>query len=384
MNLLDYIRGIKKGKNAHLIEKKAMEDPFLSEALEGFASTEGDHFFKIKSIQNKITKHSKKRINKNRIIAVAAGFLLCIGIGSFFLSRENMSSHDDLLSKVSVDEINIYIPEKEQKEPEIEIQKEKTIPIRRQYSKASEKPKPVEIVKEMVEIQKNADSDLTAEYINSDTNVFDVSSISLEKNENNDIAFLQGRVVDNSGEPLIGASIQQKKSGMGTITDVHGNFMLDKAQLNLDEPLTIEYLGFDSKELLIKPTDTMLIALNESADLLDEVVVIAYGSSKRSEVLGRVSSAQTIGKNKKPEPVDGMKKYKKYIKENINKSDVNSCNNIKGKVILLFFINDSGRPYNIRVKKSLCNELDIEAIRLVNEGPDWTVGSSEIEFTVDF
>ena len=51
---------------------------------------------------------------------------------------------------------------------------------------------------------------------------------------------------------------------------------------------------------------------------------------------------------------------------------------------LTFFVNKEGRPFDIKVKESLCKSLDKEAIRLIQEGPDWTYGNQSAEITVKF
>ena len=61
-----------------------------------------------------------------------------------------------------------------------------------------------------------------------------------------------------------------------------------------------------------------------------------------------------------------------------------ACAEVKGKVTLTFFVNKEGRPFDIKVKESLCKSLDKEAIRLIQEGPDWTYGNQSAEITVKF
>ena len=53
-------------------------------------------------------------------------------------------------------------------------------------------------------------------------------------------------------------------------------------------------------------------------------------------------------------------------------------------MVLTLLVNRDGRPFHIKVKKSLCESSDKEAIRLVQEGPDWTYGNKQAEVTVKF
>jgi hypothetical protein len=70
-------------------------------------------------------------------------------------------------------------------------------------------------------------------------------------------------------------------------------------------------------------------------------------------------------------PVGGYEKYNEYIAN--NKKEIDDDNNTiqKGEVILFFDVSDEGRPENIKVKHSLCEPCDREAIRLLENGPKW-------------
>ena len=96
-----------------------------------------------------------------------------------------------------------------------------------------------------------------------------------------------GKVVDNLGEPIIGASVVVKGTSNGTITDFEGNF-----QLNTEKKgsLVISYIGYVTKEVTIKPT--LKIVLAEDTKALDEVVVVGYGTQKKSDLTGSVTSVK--------------------------------------------------------------------------------------------
>lgn len=95
---------------------------------------------------------------------------------------------------------------------------------------------------------------------------------------------LTGNVKDNHGEPVIGASIRVKDSGNGTITDYNGNFTLtdvpDKGTL------IVSYIGYNAEEIAITNKNNLQIVMKENAELLDEVVVVAYGTAKKSSFTG--------------------------------------------------------------------------------------------------
>lgn len=86
----------------------------------------------------------------------------------------------------------------------------------------------------------------------------------------------------------------------------------------------------------------------------------------------------------KPEPKIGWDKYKSYLKNEVIRPTDFSCRDVHGKIGLDFYVNEKGEPYNIEVVYSLCGTLDDEAVRLVKEGPNWTVGSERVRVVVEF
>jgi hypothetical protein len=87
----------------------------------------------------------------------------------------------------------------------------------------------------------------------------------------------------------------------------------------------------------------------------------------------------------KPVPMTGENAYRSYLERNIRRPSVGGdCADARGKVILIFKVNERGRPYNITVFRSLCQGADREAIRLLSEGPDWTKGDKEVRLEISF
>lgn len=98
-----------------------------------------------------------------------------------------------------------------------------------------------------------------------------------------------GTVVDVNNSPLPGASIVEKGTSNGVSTDFDGNFSIDLSSANTI--LLVSYIGYDPKEISVEGKSNIVINLNENASALDEVVVVGYGSQKRSDVTGAVASA---------------------------------------------------------------------------------------------
>ena len=88
-----------------------------------------------------------------------------------------------------------------------------------------------------------------------------------------------GLVVDAANEPIIGASVVEKGTTNGIMTDLDGKFTLN---VTLGNTLQISFVGYQTQE--VKATRTMKIVLKEDSELLDEVVVVGYGTQKKANL----------------------------------------------------------------------------------------------------
>jgi len=123
------------------------------------------------------------------------------------------------------------------------------------------------------------------------TTVIKVGESELSKNTT--VYFMQdetitGTVVDSNNQPLGGANILEKGTTNGTQTDFDGNFSLSVADLN--SVLEISFIGFATKDVSINGQTNLTITMEESASGLDEVVVVGYGTQKKRNVAGSISS----------------------------------------------------------------------------------------------
>lgn len=101
---------------------------------------------------------------------------------------------------------------------------------------------------------------------------------------------ITGKVVDVQGEPVIGATVMEKGTTNGIITDVDGNFTLN---VSPNRKLQVSYVGYQTQEITIGSNRTLRITLKEDSELLDEVVVVGYGTMKKSDLTGAISSVST-------------------------------------------------------------------------------------------
>ena len=108
---------------------------------------------------------------------------------------------------------------------------------------------------------------------------------------------VQGRVLDELGEGLIGAGVVIQGTTVGTITDMDGNF-----SLNVPQGSTLEFSCVGYKTLALQATARMTVNMEPDADALDESVVIAYGQQKKVTITGAVSAVSGEGLMKSPVP----------------------------------------------------------------------------------
>lgn len=102
---------------------------------------------------------------------------------------------------------------------------------------------------------------------------------------------ISGTVTDQDGEPLIGVNIQVKGTGKGTSTDFEGQFTL--ADIDENAILVVSYIGYQTQEIPVSGNANIQITMISDSQLLDEVVVVGYGTQKKSDVTGSVVSFDT-------------------------------------------------------------------------------------------
>ena len=419
MKLLDYIRGLRKGKEAHRLEKESMQDPFLADAMDGYNQVKGNHEQRIEKLRMQVSAHSAKKKNTYAITwSIAACLIIGFGISSYFLFLKKSMTDEVFIAEESVSTklaepaapptpaipATPTVPATPQKEIALATTKVKTdsTPISEITARQADKKDmiakiqttsqpqqgvPVATVPVMEEVSEETaalqEVVATMDTFESESDKkMKLAKVATILPQNN---MIKGRVTDEKGEPLIGASVTYKGTNIGTITNMNGEFSLVKKDDK--KRLTAEYIGYDPVEIQVDTSRTMLIAMNENKQALNEVVVVGYGAKKNKKSTTLGSDAKVKEQTEKeitPQPVIGKRSYQKYLKEHLVRPTDEKCAQVKGKVVLTFLINKEGRPFYIKVKESLCESADKEAIRLIQEGPDWIYGNKLVEVTVKF
>ncbi|MDR1371195.1 MAG: energy transducer TonB [Dysgonamonadaceae bacterium] len=292
MKLLNYIKGNRKGKDAYRIERQAMDDPFLADALEGFESVDGNHARRIEFLQKKLTRKLQPKIDRIRIWSVAATILVCVSLGGYFIIR-------------NIHRLDLFAV-KEQKEES--------------YPTVSE-----------------------------------------------DITLVEDIALNDPVTDTLFVFIPEKKVRKVRI----------KEPEEQSPPVEVQ---MDKMPIAINTLSVIPVQAKNVPVASHEVIVTGYATREKSnstDVSSQVSET-------KPSPLIGMKAYQKYIKKNMKYPTDSECGNKKGTVVLEFSVDSQGDPINIVIKKSICTGLDMEALRLLQQGPKWTKGTQTVELKVKF
>ena len=110
-----------------------------------------------------------------------------------------------------------------------------------------------------------------------------------------DNRIIKGTILDATGMPVIGANVMVKGTTNGTITDMDGKFSLE---VDKNAILVVSYIGYANQEIKVGNQNTLSITMKEDAEALDELVVVGYGTVKKSDLTGSVGSVSMEDVNK--------------------------------------------------------------------------------------
>lgn len=123
------------------------------------------------------------------------------------------------------------------------------------------------------------------------------SDTSQQKSDEKKKQTITGVVYDEEGNPVIGASVMNKETAQGAITDLDGKFSLETS---IPSTIDISYVGYEVATVHVKDGQTKTIRLVPSSLMIDEVVVVGYGSQRRSNLTGAVSTISSKELNNRP------------------------------------------------------------------------------------
>jgi len=177
---------------------------------------------------------------------------------------------------------------------------------------------------------------------------------------------INGTITDESGNPIIGASVIIKGTGMGTVTDSEGHYKLEVPARSV---LKFSYIGFENKELLLGMNSTVNVQLTENNKALDEVVVIGYGNARKQDLSGAIATTKVtdIMKGRSSDLSSILQGQLPGLSVQANGGDPGSSNtltirglgNRNGDAILIVVDGIPGAPYNVE---------DVESVSVLKDG----------------
>lgn len=201
---------------------------------------------------------------------------------------------------------------------------------------------------------------------------------SLEKST---VKKVQGVVKDTSGEPVIGATVMVKGTTVGTITDFDGNFALDALEGAL---LEVSYIGYKTQQLNAITGKSLVVTLREDTEVLDEVVVVGYGTIKKENLTGAVSAVDEKVLSNRPIVNLGQGLQGTIPNLNITTSGrpgEGSTFNVRGFTSL-----NGGSPLilvdGVEMDPNLVNPQDIQSISVLKDAASASIYGSRAAFGV--
>ncbi len=364
----------------HALEKAALDDPFLADALEGYAFTQtptADLAAILARLDEKPdTGKAIPFYKKYRWLSAAAAFVILAGSGWIAFKTFNLQKNDYAIA------------------PKKEVQQEKTssetpavtaIPDSfintTTLSKEASKKKRQTATKESVTDVESATPQNSMSEIQ-ETSV--VENKVLNEQRNNEVVV---RSSNQSDLPTTRNQNASRSFNGGIIPNA------DRRDLNRNQAINVEprINNADARQresndaapvagrVASVNTDTvrnLTIVLEPLKMDTAEVVIIGYGSQKKSEVVGSVSQKKSTERYPRViidtlEPAEGYVSFDDYIANNITMPEELKIKSTSGEVQLSFDVDKDGQPVNITVVKSLCQKCDEEAIRLLKGGPKW-------------
>ena len=380
MHLKDYIQDNRRGKEANRLEREAMNDPFLQDALDGFDAVAGDHVPIIERLEKKFANPAvvHHRVRTLWYWSVAASVLLLIGMSVYFLmeSAEKsttviaMNQPNENEDVIPVDSMTPQIKKLKQETPA--PQEKLATPKMKEFFKVPETDTDVVVA--------DVDMNLDEAVAIADVHEVAVTEEVFVKNSAKSLLIseqkmpsVHGKVLDETGNPIPGVSIIVKGTTTGTITDVKGNFALPAATDS--SKLIASFIGYETRE--IKPSGEEQTVILKSSDLaLEEVVVVAFGARKKQTATSTVPSISVSEIVAHP---FGEKEFQTWCQQNGNK---NVCEGHGTTVKISFFIDETGKPTNIEYKKYSCEDAKEEMEKLLSSSPVWTKTNRKVTLTV--
>lgn len=181
------------------------------------------------------------------------------------------------------------------------------------------------------------------------------------------INIITGKITDHNNIPLPFVNIRPGDTTSDTYSDAGGNFQLKSGTTSL--VANLRSVGFEPKEVVLYagiPVNTIM--LKPDTAQMREVVVSAYGVQKKRAL--SANDNKSSGEVPGTMPADGWKNYDIYLMNN-TRSPERGSTPVHGLVDVSFTVNRYGQPSDFKIIRSTCAQCNQEAVRVIKEGPQW-------------
>ena len=364
-----YHSGKMAPEERHALEKAALDDSFLADALEGYAftSTPIADLAKIQSRLNE--KPDQKKViplfQRYKWMSVAALFIIIAGTGwlVYDLSKKgNQPSVAVQKEKESEQNSNYTIPnQKIAADSSVHLTTSASKKLDKKQQSVTSRQKETGVNNNLTTEQKQ-ENVVVSNSRNNQSNAY----YKKEANSNSErrLSVPPDQTGGNSGRLKNAQAVTvNRNTAIQKTNDISRTDGLRK-DMNADEPVA-KLRGIEQNDT-VKHFDIVLQQLpKDSQPAMQEVVIVGYGAQKKSMEKYPKVTIDTL------EPAEGYVKFDDYVINNLKMPEELKTKALAGEVQLSFDVDQNGQPVNITVVKSLCEKCDEEAIRLLKEGPKW-------------
>ena len=395
-DIKEYLHGNRKGKAANHMEREALSDPFLYEALEGLTSTPGDPIDGLIRLERQLNERARSSRKQKRVwMYVAASLAVLLACGTWWFTRQEKTFDVPMMTVAQLSD-SVKTKEKER----LTLESEKAIDLsdetdsltvrsndKRQLPHSADKVvRRKDTVREMV-MEELADQEISLASVQME----DTSRLTTQKMKviNNHVS---GTITDGKGNPLPGVTVILSGSTIGGVSDGNGHFSLELPAS--EGVLAFSFVGMKSRNVLVKAGDKLQVKMEEDTEGMDEVVVTGYGVAKKKEVemsnikmqeVSVITSRQNVVLDTLVSK-DDVLHFNQYMEKALRYPKADLDSNKMGSVILSFELNKKKVPSRIRIEDGFSKESNKEVIRLLAEGPKWenTPSGKRIQASIHF
>ncbi len=353
-----YHNGSMAAAERHALEKAALDDPFLADALEGYALTStpvGD----IDAIKKRLEeKHEIKTIplfsKHYKWLQIAVLFLLLAGSGWFLYKAGSFNKKEIAVAAPAKQEPPQAFSRAESKDtsnPVNAVPLPESQPLADQTQKSVEGIKKVKTENQQVRVKANEEEQKI------ETAATAASEQRIEQAETRSLA---RKMATNNKETTASAIPSEPNKNA---------FFYNNTRISDTSTDSVSgYIALKDRAAGVKGSNDTIKNLNvvmqPSKEGMSEVVVVDLKGKKAARAI-------PVAKFEELEPAEGWTNFNEYIAQNLKQPEDVKEKTASGAVELSFEVNKEGQAVNIRVEKSLCEDCDKEAIRLLKEGPKW-------------